>query len=182
MKAPQINPALEKGRARSRCHRQHSRRAGRSRTDDGFHCKQCHAYVSPASFPGGVRNRNHCPYCLWSRHLDLYVAGDRLAACKSPMEPIGLTRKITIKKYGSDHGELMLIHLCTECNRVSINRIAADDDPESVFNLFKSSFQLDIKTRSNLEVKGIRAIPFAEGELVRTRLFGQDSNLFEFKI
>jgi hypothetical protein len=47
-----------------------------------------------------VRNRNHCPYCLWSRCLDLFRAGDRLSACKAPMQPVGLALKHTRKKYG----------------------------------------------------------------------------------
>jgi hypothetical protein len=46
-----------------------------------FKCGHCHAFVSMEPILSGVQNRNHCPYCLWSRHLDLYEAGDRLSAC-----------------------------------------------------------------------------------------------------
>ena len=55
-----------------------------------FRCQHCGAYVSASRVLSGVSNRNHCPYCLWSRHLDLFEAGDRLAACKAPMRPVGL--------------------------------------------------------------------------------------------
>jgi hypothetical protein len=88
-----------------------------------------------------------------------------------------LTLKFRRKKYGPGHGELILIHLCTECSRLSINRIAADDDPEIVFNNFEKSFRLGVQTQTRLDMTGIRAIPFAEGATVRTQLFGQESSL-----
>ena len=117
----------ERQQARSRSPRQQRAHAGRSRTVEGFFCKHCNGYVSSAAFLSGVQNRNHCPYCLWSRHLDLYSAGDRLSACKSSMRPIGLTSKATNKKYGPGRGELMLIHLCTDCKldfiHLHINKI-----------------------------------------------------------
>jgi hypothetical protein len=81
-------------------------------------------------FFSGVQHRNHCPYCLWSRHLDHEKAGDRLSACKAGMRPIGLTYKRTRKKYGDQRGEMMLVHLCLDCGKVSLNRVAADDDSE----------------------------------------------------
>ena len=105
----------DRQRARYRSRRQRNTHSVRSQMDIGFLCKHCYVYVSSASFLSGVQNRNHCPYCLWSRHLDLYAAGDRLSACKSSMKPIGLTTKVINKKYGYGRGELMLIHLCTDC-------------------------------------------------------------------
>jgi hypothetical protein len=69
-----------------------------------FRCAYCRGWVSSASFVSGVHNRNHCPYCLWSRHLDLYAAGDRLSACKAPMQPVALTRKPGRGKYGPGPG------------------------------------------------------------------------------
>src|SRR5690349_24303189 len=98
-----------------------------------FRCAHCHAMVSSAHLLSGVNNRNHCPYCLWSCHLDLYAAGDRLSACKAPMKPVGLTMKTGRNKYKRDtRGELMLIHQCSDCMIVSINRIAADDEPDKI--------------------------------------------------
>ena len=97
-----------------------------------FRCAHCHNIVPAAHIVSGVNNRNHCPYCLWSFHLDLFVAGDRLSACKGQMRPIGLTMKKSRNKYQiKSRGELMLIHECIECRTLSINRIAADDDPEA---------------------------------------------------
>ena len=106
-----------------------------------FRCAHCHNLVSTAHLLSGVNNRNHCPYCLWSCHLDLFSAGDRLSACKGQMKPIGLTMKKSRNKYRLEsRGELMLVHECTECGTLSINRIAADDDPENILTIFQDSF------------------------------------------
>ena len=36
----------------------------------------------------------------------------------------------------------MLVHTCLECDTVSINRIAADDDPERILAVFHSSLDV----------------------------------------
>lgn len=139
---------------------------------DYFLCKHCHASVSAASFLSGVHNRNHCPYCLWSRHMDLHVAGDRLSACKAPMQPIGLTIKSTQKKYGG-HGELMLVHLCQDCSQLSINRIAADDDPESMLDIFGLSSNLSVDLQKALLSSGISLLDSSQKDMVLSQLYGQ---------
>src|SRR5512138_335612 len=107
-----------------------------------FRCKHCHAYVSTDPLLSGVNNRNHCPYCLHSRHLDLHEAGDRLSACKGEMKPVALTVKRTHNKYGNggnSRGELMLVHQCVECGKISANRIAADDIADFVLEIYQCS-------------------------------------------
>jgi predicted RNA-binding Zn-ribbon protein involved in translation (DUF1610 family) len=137
-----------------------------------FRCIHCGAYVSSLHMLSGVNNRNHCPYCLWSSHLDLYSAGDRLSACKAGMKPIGLTLKRSRNKYRSDSpGELMLVHACAECGALSINRIAADDDPEAVLSVFQLSLglnQLDFYSQQNITMLGME-----DAEVIRVQLFGQ---------
>ncbi len=157
---------------RNRPHRNKYGHSSRNGHEDGFICKHCHAYVSTASFLSGVQNRNHCPYCLWSRHVDLHAAGDRLSACKSPMKPVALTVKATGKKYGVARGELMLIHLCTECEGLSINRIAADDIPETVYRIFEVGSELDAGLENRLKTEGIHVLQPADQETVRAQLFG----------
>ena len=139
----------------------------------GFTCTHCGGYVSTAQFSSGVRNRNHCPYCLWSRHVGLYSAGDRLAACKAPMRPIGLTLKATQNRYRLDSGELMLIHLCSDCGSLSINRIAADDIPETILDVFEDSLGMQISMQNRVTRDGIRLLQAADANLVRERLFGR---------
>ncbi len=137
-----------------------------------FKCIHCRNLVSTNIIVSGVNNRNHCPYCLHSRHLDLYEAGDRLSACKAGMRPIGLTFKQTRKKYSPQRGELMLIHLCSECGKVSVNRIAADDDAETIYDVYRHSLALDVPTRALLERNGVQALTSADTEAVCAQLFG----------
>lgn len=139
----------------------------RQTTEQGFLCKHCHNYVSAHMLFSGVQNRNHCPYCLWSRHMDLYEAGDRLAACKAKMQPVGLALKQSHKKYGMGSlGELMLIHACTECGKLSVNRIAADDDAATVMEVYEASLA------AGWRLEDIHPLTAAERPLVRSRLYG----------
>jgi hypothetical protein len=75
----------------------------------------------------GTQHRNHCPNCLWSRHVDDDVPGDREADCDASMEPIGVSVR--------DDGEWALVHRCTACATVHVNRIAGDDNPLMLMRL-----------------------------------------------
>ena len=138
-----------------------------------FRCANCHAIVSSAHLLSGVNNRNHCPYCLWSCHLDLFASGDRLAACKAPMRPIGLTMKKGRNKYQPEpRGELMLIHECVDCKTLSINRIAADDDSATVMVVFEKSIALNRQVQALCQENGIAILSTADTQTVRTQLYG----------
>ncbi len=89
-----------------------------------FICGHCGSVVSPAD--SGGEQRNHCPRCLWSRHVDLRI-GDRRSGCRGMMEPVG----IWIRK----SGEWAVIHRCESCGFLRANRIAADDDEFRLFTL-----------------------------------------------
>ena len=139
-----------------------------------FRCSHCQMLISALPMLSGVNNRNHCPYCLWSAHLDLFTAGDRLSACKGPMRPIGLTMKRSRNKYRLEsRGELMLIHQCTECGDLSINRVAADDDSECILTVFQDSLLLGYAVSSACEEQGILMLGAAHFGAVHIQLFGQ---------
>jgi hypothetical protein len=145
-------------------------------TNASFTCLHCELPVTAERWSSGVNNRNHCPYCLWSRHVDLNEAGDRLSACKAEMQPIGLTIKQVKKKYARpDSGELMLVHLCSDCGKVSINRIAADDVPERVMEVFDASLKMPPDLRQKLESEGIRVLGESDRKIVREQLYGRGS-------
>jgi hypothetical protein len=136
-----------------------------------FKCGHCHAIVSSAHFLSGVNNRNHCPYCLWSCHLDLYAAGDRLSACKGQMRPIGLTLKMGRNKYRREAGgELMLIHQCVDCGTLSINRIASDDDAATLVTVFHTS--IDQRIHGLCERHGILALQAMDADILNRQLYG----------
>ena len=93
-------------------------------TEDTFICINCgRTAVPPRS---GTRNRNHCPYCLTSRHVDLRP-GDRRSGCRGSMEAIGV--------YVQANGEWSLIHRCTDCGIVKLNRIGPDDSERALLAL-----------------------------------------------
>lgn len=138
-----------------------------------FRCAHCHALVSSAHLLSGVNNRNHCPYCLWSFHLDLFAAGDRLSACKAAMRPVGLTMKRGKNKYQRDpRGELMLVHQCTDCGTLSINRNAADDDSETVLAVFQASLRLGENIHTRCRERGIVMLSEQDINVVHTQLYG----------
>lgn len=85
-------------------------------TSPDFTCIRCRSAVSTHAF--GTRHRNHCPLCLWSRHLD-EQPGDRRSACRAAMEPVAVEVR--------DGGEWAIIHRCTGCHELRTNRIAGDD-------------------------------------------------------
>ncbi len=53
------------------------------RTVEDFICEKCGADVK------GNGYTNHCPVCLWSKHVD-NVPGDREAECGGMMRPVGV--------------------------------------------------------------------------------------------
>lgn len=136
-----------------------------------FRCAHCHAIVSSAHVLSGVNNRNHCPYCLWSCHLDLYAAGDRLSACKGQMKPIGLTTKLSRNKYRlHGQGELMLVHECLDCGALSLNRIAADDDADTILAIFRESLGNEVHRR--YERYGIHMLCASDLDTLSKQLYG----------
>jgi hypothetical protein len=135
-----------------------------------FTCQHCGRYVSARTAVSGVVNRNHCPYCLHSRHVDLFKAGDRLNACKGLMAPVGLTLKRSRDKYATGaRGELMLVHHCTACGGLSINRIAADDDTVGILaSLERYSQALDW----HCQAQGIALLRKDDLAVVEKQIFG----------
>jgi hypothetical protein len=157
--------------------RKYSDRWRRHSLEDVFTCRQCQAVVYSQPMISGVKNRNHCPYCLWSRHVDHAQPGDRMSACKAIMQPIGLTVKRGHNKYEEGtYGELMLIHCCSECDKLSINRIAADDQAERLMEIFRASLGLDSSTQCQLEVSGIHLLQGEDVMLVVSQLLGMTLN------
>lgn len=133
-------------------------------TDSDFVCHNCGAFVLANPVISGVNNRNHCPYCLSSRHLDLFEGGDRLSACRGSMRPIGLTLKRNNKKYDGQR-ELMLVHECESCGTVSINRIARDDDLLAMRSVLEQSAGLAPAMQESLNAQGIHLLDANQSEI-----------------
>ena len=63
---------------------------------------------------------NHCPVCLWSKHVDT-SPGDRAATCHGLMKPI---------RVDVERGENILTHQCELCGYAKRNRLAEEDNRE----------------------------------------------------
>jgi hypothetical protein len=95
------------------------RRGETRRRQASFRCGHCRLDVPTDAV--GTAHRNHCPNCLWSRHLDDDHPGDRDADCGALMEPIAITVR--------GDGEWVLVHRCRGCDELHLNRSAGDDSP-----------------------------------------------------
>ena len=84
--------------------------------DESFVCGHCNKDVPI----GDVMIRDHCPFCLWGRHLD-NIPGDRAAGCGGLMRPLSF----------SVAGGIRWIHYeCTQCSHQFRVRAHPDDTQE----------------------------------------------------
>ena len=99
-----------------------------SKNDSGFVCVHCEKKVEPL----GYTSRNHCPFCLWSLHVDINP-GDRACECHGEMEPI---KVLTDAKKG-----YIIVHRSTKCGEIHNNRAAneAKTQPDDISLLIKLS-------------------------------------------
>ncbi|MCG2693294.1 RNHCP domain-containing protein [Candidatus Parcubacteria bacterium] len=90
-----------------------------TRKTEDFICKHCNAKVK------GTGYTNHCPKCLWSRHVDINP-GDRENSCGGMMEPVA------VEKNGE---ELVIIHRCGKCGEKKRNKTVENDNMNAVISL-----------------------------------------------
>lgn len=93
-----------------------------TKNDGGFICIHCGKEVAPL----GYTSRNHCPFCLWSLHIDINP-GDRECDCLGALEPIKVE---TNAKRG-----FIVVHKCRKCGSVKRNKAADDDDRDLLIKL-----------------------------------------------
>jgi len=79
---------------------------------EDFTCEHCGFVIV------GNGYTNHCPKCLWSKHVDVNP-GDRAETCKGMMEPITCV---------FDRGQYSLIHRCVVCGHEKKNKVELEDD------------------------------------------------------
>ena len=89
--------------------------------DEEFICKNCGKKVLPLKYTA----RDHCPYCLYSLHVDINP-GDRLNTCKGLLKPVG------IEKYKDTY---KIIYKCEKCNKMHKNIIHKDDNNDLIIEL-----------------------------------------------
>lgn len=142
---------------------------------NSFICSHCQKQISTDNLYGS-NHRNHCPYCLWSLHKDEKWPGDRVSPCQKEMEPIALTFKHEgLDKFTGKpkQGEILLIHHCLGCGKISINRVAGDDKPEEILKIFEKSITLSPEIKSKLEEQNIRILGEPDEAEIKTQLYGK---------
>lgn len=79
---------------------------------EDFICENCGAAIK------GTGYTDHCPHCLYSKHVDLNP-GDRASHCKGSMKPIGIETK----------GKECFIHYqCLRCgHKFRVKSVPADN-------------------------------------------------------
>ena len=93
--------------------------------DEEFVCDVCGKTVKPLNYTA----RNHCPYCLHSKHLDINP-GDRTSTCHGILKPIAIepwkkdTQKIVFK--------------CLKCGEIKRNIVATDDNFDLILKLMSN--------------------------------------------
>jgi Zn finger protein HypA/HybF involved in hydrogenase expression len=100
------------------------------RKKEDFSCKKCGFFVRGDGFT------DHCPRCLWSRHVDINP-GDRNENCRGMMEPTGA------KKEGEEY---IIYYRCVECGFVQRVKKGKNDNFEEIIKISKTPIE-DAKER-----------------------------------
>ena len=90
--------------------------------DESFICENCGYEVKKL----GYSCRNHCPKCLYSKHVDKNP-GDREEECHGMLEPIGID---TNSKKG-----YVIVFKCQKCGAIRKNKMAEDDNMDLIIEL-----------------------------------------------
>lgn len=90
-----------------------------TRTVEDFVCGNCGKDVV------GNGYTNHCPGCLWSKHVDKNP-GDRAEGCAGLMKPVGVVKE------GKDH---VIIHRCVICGFERRKKVVEGDNFETVIKI-----------------------------------------------
>jgi hypothetical protein len=86
------------------------------------------------------------------------------------MRPIGLTFK---QEGYSRQGETMLVHLCSLCQKISINRIAADDTTDEILRIFEQSKSMNNELNKKLLAEKIYLLRENDKQELHIQLFGR---------
>ena len=93
-----------------------------TKRDEEFICENCGKKVSKL----GYTSRDHCPYCLYSKHVD-NMPGDREGDCKGLLKPMQV--ELDSKK------GYVIIYKCEKCGAIRKNKAAEDDNKDLLIQL-----------------------------------------------
>lgn len=90
---------------------------------EDFLCEHCGNFVKGSGYT------NHCPKCLWSKHVDINP-GDRAEKCGGLMEPVAVEK-------GSEGYDI--IHKCIVCGKKQRTKSNKSDDFDILVEIAKKS-------------------------------------------
>ena len=93
-----------------------------TKRDEEFICENCGKKVEKL----GYTSRDHCPYCLHSKHVDC-LPGDRQESCHGILKPIKV--ELDSKK------GYVIVYKCEKCYNIKRNKAAEDDNIDLLIQL-----------------------------------------------
>ena len=97
-----------------------------TKIDEEFICDNCGKKVPKL----GYTSRDHCPYCLHSKHVDKNP-GDREETCHGDLVPI--------KMEPNSKKGYVIFYKCKKCNTIRKNKAAKDDNMDLLIELSKNA-------------------------------------------
>lgn len=90
--------------------------------DESFICEVCGSEVKPL----GYTARDHCPFCLCSKHVDINP-GDRACECQGILKPIAIEP--------AKNSNYKIVYRCLSCNEIKRNIVARDDNFDKILEI-----------------------------------------------
>jgi uncharacterized CHY-type Zn-finger protein len=97
--------------------------------DEKFKCDVCLKNVATL----GYTARDHCPYCLSSKHVD-NNPGDRACKCH------GILKPVAIEPF---KGSYKIVYKCAKCGQIKKNIMAKDDNMDLIINIMSNPVDVD---------------------------------------
>lgn len=94
---------------------------------EDFICENCGELVE------GDGYTDHCPKCLWAKHMDRLLPGDRESTCKGMMEPI---------KTNYEKGIFKIFYRCNKCGHEFGVREGKGDNRDELVSLLENSVRI----------------------------------------
>ena len=91
------------------------------------------------------------------------------------MKPIGLMFKLSeVNPFsGRANGDLMVVHECVHCGKISANRISGDDCTHIILNVLEGSLSISDSKRAALLHRGISMLTLVDMYEVKVALYGR---------
>lgn len=93
------------------------------RVKENFVCEMCGAKVT------GDGYTDHCPNCLWGKHVDMEIPGDRASDCRGLMKPV---------KTIYEKGDFRIFYKCQKCSHEFWVRVGKGDNRELLLELSRN--------------------------------------------